>query len=44
MTDSETGETDDLRPSKSERKRKMLALQEMGERLVSLSRSELDQG
>ena len=42
MTDSDTGETDDLRPSKSERKRQMLALQEMGERLVSLSRSDLD--
>ena len=42
MTDSDTFETDDLRPSKSERKRQMLAQQEMGERLVSLSRSELD--
>ena len=42
MTDSDAGETDDLRPSKSERKRQMLALQEMGERLVSLSRSDLD--
>ena len=42
MTDSDNSETDDLRPSKSERKRQMLALQEMGERLVSLSRSDLD--
>ena len=42
MTDSATSETDDLQPSKSERKRQMLALQEMGERLVSLSRSDLD--
>ena len=42
MTDSDTGERDDLRPSKSERKRQMLALQEIGERLVSLSRSDLD--
>ena len=42
MTDPDTGETDDLRPSKSERKRQMLALQEMGERLVSLSSSDLD--
>ena len=42
MTDSDTGEIHDLRPSKSERKRQMLALQEMGERLVSLSRSDLD--
>ena len=42
MTDSDACETDDLRPSKSERKRQMLALQEMGERLVSLSRSDLD--
>ena len=42
MTDSDIGETDDLRPSKSERKRQMLALQKMGERLVSLSRSDLD--
>ena len=42
MTGSDTGDTDDLRLSKSERKRQMLALQEMGERLVSLSRSDLD--
>ena len=42
MTNSDTRETDDLRPSKSERKRQMRALQEMGERLVALSRSDLD--
>ena len=42
MTDSDNSETDDLQPSKSERKRQMLALQEMGERLVSLSRSDLN--
>ena len=42
MTDSDTGATDNLRPSKSKRKRQMLALQAMGERLVSLSRSDLD--
>ena len=42
MTDSDTGETGGLRPSKTERKRLMLALQKMGERLVSLPRSDLD--
>ena len=42
MTDSDTGATDNLRPSKSKRKRQMLALRAMGERLVSLSRSDLD--
>ena len=33
---------EDERPSKSERKREMLALQEMGERLVSLPKADLE--
>jgi ribosome-associated protein len=34
--------TDDTSPSKSQRKREMLALQELGERLVALPQSRLD--
>ena len=42
MSDSDANDRDDSRPSKSERKRQMHALQEMGERLVSLPQADLD--
>lgn len=42
MSDSNANDRDDQRPSKSERKRQMHALQEMGERLVSLPQADLD--
>lgn len=42
MTTNDANDGDDQRPSKSERKRQMHALQEMGERLVALPRAELD--
>lgn len=42
MTDSDGNEWEDQRPSKSELKRQMHALQEMGERLVRLPRADLD--
>ena len=42
MSDSDANDRDDQRPSKSERKRQMHALQEMGERLVSLPQADLD--
>ena len=41
MDDTDINETDETRPSKSARKRQMHALQAMGERLVSLPRTEL---
>ena len=41
MADSEHSGDDDLAPSKSELKRRMLALQSLGETLVSLSEREL---
>ena len=42
MTDNDASDQDDQRLSKSERKRQMHALQEMGERLVGLPRADLD--
>ena len=42
MDDTDINETNETRPSKSARKRQMHALQAMGERLVSLPRTELD--
>src|SRR6056300_499880 len=42
MSDEENVELEQGGPSKSERKRQMHALQQLGERLVALSQAELD--